>query len=197
MRRAPLPFSRELRVVALLAAAGLCWGLAALGAAGRLTDLLLLDLRGFVPAASRPEVLARFDAARSRWPELQAMRLTLELAEPVRPGDFLAAERSYELPPGRYCLRALTFTDPPPAGAPPLVHPLEARVLANGELAAARVVTDAGAGALVAADGLQPRDGRLALRFELRAYDGGAWLHPRAPGVHFEAATLRRCGAPG
>jgi hypothetical protein len=190
-------FSRELRVVALLAFAALAWGLAALGAAGSVGDRLMLDFRTFAPAASRPEVLALFQAAQSPWPEQRPLRLTLRLAEPVRPGDFAAAERTFEVPPGRYCLRVLTFSDPPPPGTPPLVHPLESRVLVDGAVVDARRVTDAGAGGLIDRDDLRvlrPRDGRLTLRFELRAYGGADWLHPRAPAVHFEAATLRRCG---
>jgi len=200
MWQIPFPFSRELRVVALLAFAALAWGLAALGAAGaagRLGDRLMLDFRTFAPAASRPEVLALFQAAQSPWPEQRPLRLTLRLAEPVRPGDFVAAERTFEVPPGRYCLRVLTFSDAPPPGTPPLVHPLEARVLVDGALADARLVTDAGGGGLIDLDdlhSLRPQDGRLTLRFELRAYGGADWLHPRAPAVHFEAATLRRCG---
>ncbi len=189
-----VPFSRELRIVALLAFAALAGGFAALGAVGRFTDRMMLDFRTFAPSASRPEVLALYEPAQSRWPEQRPLRLTLKLAEPVRSGDFVAAERSFAVPPGRYCLRALTYSEPPPAGTPALTHPLEARVLVDGALTDARPVTDAGAGALISRDDLQPLDGRLTLRFELRAYSGADWLHPRAPAVHFEAATLRRCG---
>lgn len=200
MWHTPFSFSRELRVVALLAFAAVAWGLAALSAAGAAGDRLMLDFRTFAPAASRPEVLALFEPAQGPWPERRPLRLTLRLAEPVRPGDFAAAERTFEVPPGRYCLRVLTFSDVPPPGTPPLVHPLEARVLADGAVVDARAVTDAGGGSLIYRDDLrvlrvlQPRDGRLTLRFELRAYGGADWLHPRAPAVHFEAATLRRCG---
>lgn len=197
MWRIPFPFSRELRVVALLAFAALAWGFAALGAVGSAGDRLMLDFRTFAPAASRPEVLALFRTAQSPWPEQRPLRLTLRLAEPVRPGDFIAAERTFEVSPGRYCLRVLTFADAPPPGTPPLVHPLETRVLVDGALADARLVTDAGGGSLIYLDNLQSlptRAGRLTLRFELRAYGGADWLHPRAPAVHFEAATLRRCG---
>jgi hypothetical protein len=194
------PFARELRVLALAAAGAAALGLAALGAAGRFGDRLLLDFRSFAPAASRPEVLALFLPAQSPWQEQRPLRLTLQLAEPVRSGDFVAAERTFDLPPGRYCLRALTFTSPVPPGTPPLEHPLEARVLVDGALADARVVRDqppGGPGGAVFLEGLEPRDGRLTLRFELRAYGGADWLHPRAPAVHFETATLRRCGTGG
>jgi hypothetical protein len=189
------PYARELRVLALAAVGAAALGLAALGVAGRLTDRLLLDFRGFAPSASRPEVLALFGPAQGV-PEQRPLRLALQLAEPVRPGDFVAAERTFELAPGRYCLRALTFTGPVPRGTPPLAHPLEARVLIDGAIADARVVRDQAdgePGGMVFLEGLQPRAGRLTVRFELRAYDGGAWLHPRAPAVHFETATLRRC----
>lgn len=194
MRHTPFAFSRELRVVALLAVAALGFGLAGLAALGRFTDRLMLDFRTFAPAASRPEILALFPGAQSPWPEQRPLRLTLKLAEPVRPGDFVAAERSFALPPGRYCLRALTFVDPLPSGAQPLTHPLEARVLVDGAPVDARQVVEKRSGDLIARDGIRPRDGRLTLRFEVRAYSGADWLHPRAPAVHFEGATLRRCG---
>lgn len=182
---AETPFfrSRELRWVAAFAALLALAGAAALAAAGRGSERLLLDLRLWQPSGS-PAAVAAFAAAQSAIPEQRPLRLTLLLPAPVRPGDRVAAERTFSRPDaGAYCLRLFTFTDPTAFGA------ARVRVLANGSEAASWPVVAAPEGKIAHLADLRPRDGRLRLQLELRAESAGT-----ASQVHFEFLSLRRCG---
>jgi hypothetical protein len=180
---APFFQSRELRwaaaTVALLAFAAA----AALGAVGRYSDRLLLDLWLWQPSGS-PAAVAAFAAAQSPIPEQRPLRLTLQLPDPVQPGDWIAAERSFARPDaGAYCLRFFTFADPAATGSS------RVRVLANDSEADSWPVGATAAGKVAHLSGLRPRDGRLRLKLELRAEAAAA-----TPKVYFEFLSLRRCG---
>jgi hypothetical protein len=187
--------SPELKIALAAAVAAVALLFAVLAVLARRTDVLPLDFRAWEPVASSPfagtirsagEVRAWFDAQQSPAVEQRPLRLTLRLL-PSATQDFLAASRMVPVTgDGPYCLRV--FVVPLAAGPDARL-----RVLVDGAVAASLPAVEDRKARIVEVAGIQPREGRVDLRFELRAGPGGVpegW----APAAWFDYATLRECG---
>jgi hypothetical protein len=180
-------------LLALVVAAG-SLVLALLAVLARRSDVLMLDLREWRPSASRPfqgadrsaaEVQQHFDALQPALAAQRPFRLTLGLQPSPTPDVLTAGRRIPVSGDGPYCLRF--FVSPVRLGPGG-----EARALVNGAVAASVRADDSGKGRIFEVKGIEPRDGRVDLRFELAAGAGGVpagW----SPAVHFEFVTLRAC----
>lgn len=186
--------SPELKIVLAGAVAAVAFVFAVLAVLARRTDLLLVDLRQWAPVASSPfagsvrsaeEVQGYFDAQQIPVVEQRPMRLTLRLL-PSATQDFLAASRAVPVAgDGPYCLRVFVI---------PLAAGPDARLLVsvNSAVAAALPAVEDRKARIVEVAGIRPRDGKVDLRFELKAGPGGVpdgW----APAAYFDYVTLREC----
>lgn len=187
--------SPELRIALAGTAAAIALLFAVLAVLARRTDFLLLDFREWEPVASSPfqeavrsagEVRSYFDAQQTPAVEQRPMRLTLRLL-PSATEDSLAATRAVPVAGnGPYCLRLFVI---------PLAAGPDARLLVSvdGAVAASLPTFEDRKARIVEVKGIRPRDGKVDLRFELRAGPGGVpqgW----APAAFFDYATLRECG---
>jgi hypothetical protein len=191
----PFLSSPELRVVAALLAGAAALLFAILLAVARWTDLMVLDLRGWQPAASvrgleGAALRDYFDGIQT--PGRRPFRLTLRLPVAAEAGDVLAAEAWIPRRDGRHCF--FVIASPTTASAPETTAALATtgRVWVEGRLAAAFPVApteQARAIELRAVD----LEGGARVRFEIVAEPATAGGAVTPGEVHFEMATLRRC----
>lgn len=190
--------SPELKAVVAAAVAAVALLFAVLAVLARRTDVLPLNFRDWEPVASSPfagtvrsaeDVRIYFDTQQSPVAEQRPLRLTLRLL-PSATQDFLAAGRLVPVGgDGPYCLRVFVV----PLAAGPDARLL---VLVDGTVAASLPTAEDRKARIVEVGGIRPRDGRVDLRFELRAGPGGVpegW----APAAWFDYATLRECRGRG
>jgi hypothetical protein len=187
--------SPELKIALAVTVAAVAFLFAVLALLARRSDLLLLDFREWEPVASSPfqgvvrsagEVRTYFDAQQTAVVEQRPLRLTLRLLPSTAP-DSLAASRAVPVAgDGPYCLRVFVI---------PLAAGPDARLLVSvdGAVAASLPTLEDRKARIVEVKGIRPRDGKVDLRFELKAGPGGVpqgW----APAAFFDYATLRECG---
>lgn len=186
--------SPELKIALAGTVAAVALFFAVLAVLARRTDFLLLDFRQWEPVASSPfqggvrsseEVRFYFNAQQTPIVEQRPTRLILRLL-PSATEDSLAAARAVPVAgDGPYCLRVFVI----PVAAGP-----DARLLVSvdGAEAASLPTFEDRKARILEVKGIRPREGKVDLRFELRAGPGGVpqgW----APAAFFDYATLREC----